>query len=298
MNWAAEKAEWPLAETSLFVRSGPHKWHVQTQGSRDKPTILLIHGTGASGHSWSGLIPLLATDYHVISFDLPGHGFSKRGGTRRAQLPTIAYDLSILMHDMDLSPALVIGHSAGAAIALELTQHIPVQGIVGLNSALSEFQGVAGWLFPALAKFLALNPLTALVFAKTATPRNVASMIKATGSDLSPKLLRPYFRLVRDRAHVDGVLNMMADWDLSALVQNMPQIDVPVLLLAGSADGTVSPDTSAIAAKRLCRARVQFLPRRGHLMHEEDPVEILALIAPFLRACLREINTQPLAQRA
>ena len=298
MNWEAEKADWPLAETSQFVQSGPHRWHVQTQGSRDKPSILLIHGAGASGHSWAGLVPLLATDYHVISVDLPGHGFSKRGGMRRARLPAIAHDLGILLQDMGLSPTLVIGHSAGVAVALELTEHMPVQGIVGLNGALSEFQGVAGWLFPALAKLLSLNPFTALVFAKTATPSNVASMIKATGSDLSPALLAPYFRLVRDRAHVDGALTMMAEWDLRPLVKGMPQIEIPVLLLAGSADGAVSPDTSAVAAKHLRRAKAQILPGYGHLMHEEDPEGILALIAPFLQACLREVDAQPLAQGA
>lgn len=295
MNWDAERATWPMAQASRFVRCGPHQWHVQDLGDPKNPVILLLHGAGASGHSWAGLAPLLADRHRVVSVDLPGHGFTKRGGMRRARLPVIASDLRDLLAAESLHPSLIIGHSAGVAVALELTRHIQVAGVVGLNGALSEFQGVAGWLFPALAKLLSLNPLTALIFAKTATPGNVASMIRATGSDLSPDLLAPYYRLVRDRAHVDGALTMMAEWDLRPLVAHMPKITVPVLLLAGTADGAVSPDTSALAAKRLPRARAQMLPGKGHLMHEEDPQAIFTLIEPFIRACLVETLAQPLA---
>ena len=298
MNWSAERATWPLAHASRFVRCGPHLWHVQDLGDPTNPVLLLLHGAGASGHSWAGLAPLLADRYRVVSVDLPGHGFTKRGGMRRARLQAVAADLQDLLAAEDLRPSLIIGHSAGVAVALELTRHIKVAGVVGLNGALSEFQGVAGWLFPALAKLLSLNPLTALIFAKTATLANVGAMIRATGSDLAPDLLAPYYRLVRDRAHVDGALTMMAEWDLRPLVAHMPKITVPVLLLAGTADGAVSPDTSALAAKRLPRARVQMLPNRGHLMHEEDPHAIHALIGPFLQACLVEALAQPLPQGA
>ena len=45
-------------------------------GSKDAPTILLLHGFPTSSHMFRNLIPVLATKYHVIAPDLPGFGFA------------------------------------------------------------------------------------------------------------------------------------------------------------------------------------------------------------------------------
>ena len=282
MNWESEKADWPLAGVSRFRTVNGTTWHLQEMGPKEAPLLLLLHGAGASSHSFADLIPLLARRWRVVALDLPGHGFTRRAGLSRARLPQVAEDIAALMAAERLSPVAVIGHSAGGAVALELADRLPLKGIVTLNGALAEFQGVAGWLFPFLAKVLAVNPFTALFFARTATPRNVGQMIAATGSRLSPAQLRPYFRLVRDRAHVDGALTMMSVWDLRPLIARLPQIRVPVLLLTGARDKAVAPDTSARAATRLPQATHRDLPALGHLMHEEDPDAVLAEIEPWL----------------
>ena len=63
---------------------------------------------------------------------------------------------------MNVNPNLVIGHSAGAAVALNLalSKKIKIQGILCLNGALGNFSGIAGILYPLLAKFLSMSPLT------------------------------------------------------------------------------------------------------------------------------------------
>ena len=45
-------------------------------GPRQAPPLLLIHGSGASGASWSPVVPALAARHHVIRVDLPGCGRS------------------------------------------------------------------------------------------------------------------------------------------------------------------------------------------------------------------------------
>lgn len=294
MNWTEEEASWPNAAHSRFRNHGPHDWHLQEVGPRDAPTILLLHGAGASSHSFATLLPRLAEKYRVIALDMPGHGFTKRGPVARLRLPHVARDIAALLVAEGATPDLVIGHSAGAAVALELTKHLPIKGIVALNGALSAFQGIAGWLFPALAKVLALNPFTAFFFARTASQKSVAQMIEATGSKLTDAQLRPYFRLVRDRNHVDGTLSMMSQWDLRPLMARLPEIETPVLVVSGQLDGAVSPSTGKTAAKHLAHSQYMVIPKLGHLMHEEDPQLILARIAPFMEAVLS--GTEPFAQ--
>lgn len=285
MNWVEEEAIWPNAAHSRFRKHGPHDWHLQEMGPRAAKTVLLLHGAGGSSHSFAQLMPMLADTYHVVAVDMPGHGFTRRGPVSRLRLPHVARDIAALLCAEQIRPSFVIGHSAGAAVALELTRHIDLRGVVSLNGALSAFQGIAGWLFPALAKVLAINPFTAFFFARTATPKNVAQMIDATGSTLSPAQLELYLHLVRDRTHVEGTLSMMSQWDVRPLMKRLPEIEVPVLLLSGKKDGAVSPSTGKTAAKHLPKGEHMVLSKRGHLMHEEDPGQIHELIAQFLTRC-------------
>ena len=74
LDWLAMHNRWPHASCSQFVRSAHMRWHVQTMGSG--PVALLLHGTGASTHSWRNVMPLLAQRFQVVALDLPGHGFS------------------------------------------------------------------------------------------------------------------------------------------------------------------------------------------------------------------------------
>lgn len=282
MNWNLEKAHWPHAEASRFLRVSPHQWHVQVKGQG--PTLLLLHGAGASLHSFADLMDRLAPRYRLVAVDLPGHGFTTKGSSMRSGLEAVAEDLTALLTKHDLLPEAIIGHSAGAAVGLELLSRLPrpVQGIVTLNGAFAEFDGVAGWLFPMLAKMLALNPFTALIFANTTTPRSTAQLIEATGSELSEAQLNLYYRLVRDRAHVAGALAMMSRWDLRPLGRKMPSLTTPALLLTGARDKAVAPQVSAEAARKLPNAETRTLPALGHLMHEERPDMIAAEIEGFL----------------
>lgn len=299
MDWTSHKTDWPNAQHSQILRFGPHHWHLQVAGPAGSPVVLLLHGAGASAHSWTVLFNALSARFRVVALDLPGHGFTRRGGLGRAKLPRVAEDIEALLRDQKLLPDVIIGHSAGGAVALQMALTMPPKGVICLNGALAEFGGIAGWLFPALAKLLALNPITAPFFARTATPRNVEQMIKATGSDLTKEGYRPYYKLVRDTGHVQGTLAMMAGWDLRPLIAALPKIKTPVLLLAGGKDKAVDPITADKAAALLPNAQIKRLPGLGHLMHETHPDQILAEMIPFVEACLAASPlAQPLSKRA
>jgi magnesium chelatase accessory protein len=142
-------ADWPNRNASRHVFCAPHLWHVQEIGSG--PTLLMIHGAGGASHSWRGLVPVLADHYHLVIVDLPGQGFTRLGARHRCGLDAMAEDLARLIRQEALAPMAYIGHSAGAAIALRLAELAPPRAVIGLNAALGQFEGVAGWLFPIMA---------------------------------------------------------------------------------------------------------------------------------------------------
>ena len=280
MDWARDGQGWPLAEHSRFADGPVHRWHVQEAGQG--PTLLLLHGAAGATQSWRALFPILAREAHVIAIDLPGQGFTRLGVRRRSGLIPTAEDIAGLCTAQGWAPDLIIGHSAGGALALELTHHLAPRGVVTINAALGRFEGMAGWLFPVMAKFLALNPLAPSLIARmSGSEARVRELLATTGSKIDEAAVKHYARLAGDRAHVDGTLTMMAQWNIDPLLARLGAIDVPVLLVVGEQDGTVPPQVSHRAAARMPNARVLAYPGRGHLIHEEAPDLIAAEVAAF-----------------
>ena len=201
----------------------------------------------------------------------------------RERLRERAEDLDRLCAQEGWHPTAIIGHSAGTAIALEMTRQRAAQQVIGINAALGNFKGLAGLLFPLMAKALAMTPMVARIFtASAAQPASVRRLIEGTGSTLPDEDLRWYRALVNDRDHVDGTLAMMAQWDLNPLLRALPGHEAKTLLITGSLDKAVPPATSQDVAAQMSNARHLQLPNLGHLAHEENASAVLAPILSFL----------------
>ena len=284
MDWNAHKATWPNADLSHFVRLPGQTWHVQIRGSG--PVLLLLHGTGASSHSFRDLIHPLSEQHTVVCPDLTGHAFTSLHQQQSSSLPHISDNLYALLAQLQLWPQAIVGHSAGAAIAAQLLLAHPERPpplLIGLNPAWLPLHGVAHWLFPPTAKMLALNPLSARLLARTAAhPKVVQALLHSTGSRLSEPGIALYQRLLQSPAHVHGVLAMMTAWKLQALEQALPQIHSPVFLHLGANDRSIP----AWQAERACTLMPQAVKHSfaglGHLAHEEAPARTSAQILEWI----------------
>jgi len=284
-RWEVEGRHWPLRDHSRFVTGGALHWHVQVMGRG--PVLLLIHGTGAATHSWRDVAPLLAERFTVVAPDLPGHGFTTGRPTGGMRLPVVAGAVRDLLGVLGLAPQLVVSHSAGAAIAVRMAlDGLPsCAGIVGIGAALRPFPGLAGRLFPSLAKLLFVNPIAPHLFAGIArTPGETARFLRrSTGSRIDAVGVACYERLFATASHCAGAIAMMADWDLEGLQRDLPRLPVPLLLLHGAGDAAVPPSAAREAAALIPGARLVMLPDLGHLAHEEQPFLVAGMIADFAR---------------
>jgi magnesium chelatase accessory protein len=281
LDWNTDAADWPNRATSRFVVAGGLRWHVQVMGAG--PVALLLHGTGASTHSWRDLAPRLARHFTVVAPDLPGHAFTERPEPESLSLPGIARRLGQLLAALQLTPVLGIGHSAGAAILARMTLDgtAPLRALVSVNGAWLPFRGLPGFVFAPVARLLARGDVIPRLLARRAAdPRALQRLIDGTGSVLDAAGVAGYARLVRDAAHVSGALGMMARWDLAPLERALEQLTLPVLLLVGARDRMVPPAEAAAVLRRLPRGELQTLPG-GHLMHEEQPDEVTRRIEEF-----------------
>ena len=286
LDWDTDGRDWPNREASRFVEAGGMRWHVQCAGDRRRPVVVLLHGTGASSHSWRDLLPLLAEHAFVVAPDLPGHGFSGTPADRSGfTLPGMARGVSELLRALRLEPQLIAGHSAGAAVAVQICLDglATPQALLGLNAALLPMPGVVGSMFSPMARTLAVNPLVPRLFAwGAAWPGTLSRLLEGTGSELDARGRELYGRLVRSPAHVAAALAMMAGWDLDTLARRLPELRCPMHLVVGERDRTLPPDLAWQAAQRIPGCRVTRLDGLGHLAHEERPADVARLLTDLL----------------
>jgi magnesium chelatase accessory protein len=285
LDWSIDKADWPHAESSRFIDAGGVRWHVQDVGQG--PCLLLVHGTGASTHSWAGMMSDLARDFRVIAPDLPGHGFSSQGSAATTTLPGMAEACAALVEALDVEPVLLVGHSAGAALLARMTiaRRSAAAPVVSLNGAFMPWGGLVGQFFSPAAKLLSQVSLVPRLFAKRAAdPRFVERLLRDTGSTLPAAGVALYQRLMCSPPHVSAALKMMANWDLNSLLRQLAAMPVPLHLVACVNDRTVPPAQAERLERLLQNARVRKVPGLGHLGHEERPAVFAEIVRDYLAA--------------
>ena len=279
LDWAVDRHSWPNSATSRFVVVDGIRWHVQVMGTG--PALLLLHGTAASTHSWRELAPLLSDAFTVVAPDLPGHGFTQAADKSAMTLPGMADGIQRLLAHLGFEPVVAAGHSAGAAILVRmcLDRMIAPQHLVSLNGAILPFQPALGSMLSPMAKIMVANPLAKRMITWHASDtRNVARLIRGTGSSLTEEGLMLYARLFQSYAHVSGAITMMANWDLEALQGALAHLETPITLVAGEQDLSVPLDRAHQLRRMFKGARVIELKGVGHLAHEERPAEAARII--------------------
>jgi magnesium chelatase accessory protein len=278
-------ADWPYRAFSRSISSGSLEWHVQVLGSG--PVVVLLHGTGSSAHSWADVTPSVAAVATVVAPDLPGHGFTTGASIASLSLPRIAVELEKLLALLNVgAPALIAGHSAGAALAIRwaLQGATPPRAIVGFNPSLvappASYTKVLGALITPIATSV---PVTSVIAAAAARTSLVDRLLASTGSVVPEAQRRRYAELLKRAANVRGAMGLMAAADLPALVRDAGDIDRSMTFAVGSNDRWV-PERSLLAVinRAFPRAAVQRWDG-GHVMHEVDPARAAALICAALR---------------
>ncbi|AWW75513.1 alpha/beta hydrolase [Erythrobacter sp. KY5] len=284
LNWNREGRIWPHRDASSFVRLGSANWHVQRMGEVGTPRILLLHGTGASVHSWRGVMPALAGEFEMLACDLPRHAFTQGHLPDDTSLLRMARTIRRLLDETAFAPDMIVGHSAGAALALQLALDHGFRGpIVGLNSALRPFPGLAAQVFPAIAKVLFVNPFVPRIFSAAASFGGEADrfLYKSTNSRIDTEGLACYSALLKNPRHTKGALAMMANWDLPTLRTRMSEVANPVLLVHSTDDAAIPLDWAKEAHSWLPTSRLEVLGGLGHLAHEEEPERAAQMIREF-----------------
>lgn len=284
-DWSTDGRDWPNRGTSRFVEAGGLRWHVQVAGAG--PALLLLHGTGASTHSFRDLSPLLAQRFTVIAPDLPGHGFTTRpADPSRLSLPDMAAGVAALLRALEVVPQVAVGHSAGAAILCRMCVDgaLEPRALVSLNGALLPMPGLRHPALTPLVRSIVSGEWLPRLFARRMeSPREVERLLGRTGSTIDARGREFYARLSRNPEHTGAALAMMGHWDTRPLEADLPKLAVPLLLLVGAQDRMILPGVALRVRSLAPLSELLQISGLGHLAHEESPQLIADEIVAYAR---------------
>lgn len=282
-EWSSQGADWPHRELSTFVEAGSLRWHLQRGGTG--PELLLLHGTGASSHSWAGLLPLLAESFTVTAPDLPGHGFTSSPGSAGGLTPRgVVASLEALLQQLSVRPVLIVGHSVGAALAalLALDRRVEPAGLVGITPSLVPPSGFVTDVASELLGPAFRSAFMARILASRMREGTLLrAMLRSTGSAVPNRSVQLYQRLLGFPGVLSSVLTLVSLWEPRSLARRLPSLEIPFLLVAGVEDRWIPLSSVRSVASTIPSARLVEVPDVGHLAHEEEPERVALLIRRF-----------------
>lgn len=273
-----------LDQNEEFVPVDGIRFRVVTGGRG--PTLLALHGTGSSSHSYRPLMRELGERFRIVAPDLPGHAKTRVLRQRPLTLDAMAEAVAALCRIQGYEPRVVVGHSAGAAVAMRLVLDHAVQPdlLVGLAAAATPLRGLSRVVFPTVARVAARSKASSLFSLWVGRRQKVRQLLESIGSDLDPSQLLAYERLAAQPRHIEGVLSMLSSWDVAPLTARLPEVGTRVLLIAGRHDHAVPLVEQERLLRALPDACLQVLPDAGHLLHEQRPQAIGDLVLGEFRS--------------
>ena len=267
--------DWPLRQTSQFVEMENVHWHFQLLGNG--PAVLLLHGTGASTHSLADLAIALSDNFTCLLVDLPGHAFSSPLEEREHLLPAMSAAVNKLCKELDIAPSYIIGHSAGAAVAIRmcLDTDVSPKALLSINGALLPFGAFIEPMMLKTARFLSRsNRVTSFLARRGTGTADVRRALRDTGAHISDPMIERYSFLISHKTHIEGALRMMGGWELGQLANDLRRLTTPIHLIGCDKDHIV-PAVRAHRVKRMIPgATAETLEDAGHLVHEAAPKRI------------------------
>ena len=237
----------------------------------DGPTLVLLHGLGASGAVWQGIGRRLSPPFRLVAPDLRGHGDSDKPSAGYLPRDYVGDVAALLGHEAARS-ADVLGHSLGAVVATILASEHPelVRKLVLVDPPFDP--GRPRDHIEAVARL-------------RHEPHGVLERY-LQGEE--PGMGELYARALADllRAAADGAFQaaLRAEPGFPAAVAALPSVRAPTLVIAAdpARDAALGADTAREIVETLPEGRLLAVPEASHAVHASRPREFAGAVRSFL----------------
>ena len=282
---SALQARW-APPPSQFIPVHGMQVHVRDEGPRDGSVpIVLLHGTGASLHTWDGWARELARERRVIRFDLPGFGLT--GPSPDGIYTVESYvDTVLAVADALGVPRFVLaGNSLGGYVGWTTAVLHPqrVERLILVDAAGYPYQSQSIPLAFRIARTPGLNVLMRDVLPRGVVERSLRD-VYGDPSKVSSDLVDRYFDLATRAGNRAALVSRFDQTTPGSLAMRVPEIRVPTLILWGGKDRLIPLEFGKRFAQDIHGSRLVEFDALGHVPHEEDPAQTVAAVLPFIRS--------------
>lgn len=274
---------------SQFIEVNGVTVHYKIKGEGE-PTLILLHGFGASTYSWREVLTPLSQYGTVIAYDRPAFGLTERptsweegenpySGNNQVEI------LVGLMDRLQIKKAILIGNSAGGTISLNAALTYPerVEGLILVDAAAYQGGGSPAWVRP-LLQTPQLDHLGPLI-ARRISIRG-EEFIKSAWSDpslITPEIFAGYRKPLQAENWDIALWELTKASSSSNLEDRIPEINLPALVISGADDSIVPLALSLRLSDELPNARLAVFQDCGHLPQEECPALFMNAVQEFLQ---------------
>ena len=297
---------------TIDILGAPHAYELTPPTASSSPVLVFIHGWLLSRSYWQPLLERLAPDYQCLIYDLRGFGDSqpKADKIQKTSLPlapelpnadaaelssssytlgAYAADLGILLQQLNIDRAWLIGHSLGGSIALWGALKLPerVLGAICLNAGggiylkeeFDRFRAAGQQLVKRRPRWLCNAPLVDLLFTRAQVARPIA---RQWGRQ---RVID--FVAANPEAALRALLDSTTEAEVHRLPQVVSQIEQPVYFIAGAKDTVMEPKYVRHLASfhKLFQGfgeNVIEIPGCGHMAMVEQPDAVSSQICQIL----------------
>jgi 3-oxoadipate enol-lactonase len=257
-----------------FLTTGDFVQHYRTDGAAGKPALLFANSLGSDLRIWDDVAARLAESYHLIRYDLRGHGLSE------APMPPysaadLAGDVVAILDQLNISQAIVCGVSVGGLIAQAVAINYPerVRALVLCDTG-AKIATAEAWQ-QRIDKVRA-DGVDSLV--QMTMERWFSAGFRAR----CPADVRGYSLMLRQSSANGyiGVCAALRDTDFRAAVA---QIKQPTLVLCGAEDIATPPEMGRELAGLIPSAQFSLIENAAHLPGVEQPGAVAKRMVQFFQ---------------
>ena len=285
-----------MAEKSILETQEQELW-TTVEGVRMRylragcgPPLILLHGLLGYSFSWRFNIAALAKHATVYAVDMPGAGFSERSNHLECSFRASAIRLLKFADAIGIGAFELLGTSHGGAVAMLAAAIANQPGcervrrlilVAPVNPWSRHGRQIAPFLS---ARFISGAVSWYLQNWKLMYPI-ILRRLYGDPRKIAPGTLEGYSKPYREPRSFDYCFRILSTWvqDLDELARLLPQIaDIPVLLIWGSLDKAVFPESAATVCKQFHKCELVMMEGVGHLPYEEAPDHFNAVVSKFL----------------
>jgi pimeloyl-ACP methyl ester carboxylesterase len=250
---------------------------------KGRPPVVFVHGFGCGRADWDAQVAHLAPKHQTVAVDLRGHGDSP-GPADMCSIERYGADVAEVMRALDLSPAVLVGHSLGCRVVTEAALQAPERtaGVVLVDG--SQFA-------PSMA---------AALRERFAAPDGYTLLVEGLFKDMfTDKSAGPVVAAVIERARRlprpigEKMLSDLQRYDVGRLAASLASLTVPVLAVQATYSneqrerrtmqtGQATPYLDMLRA-RIPSVQIEIIPDTGHFPQLDEATRTNAAIEGFVR---------------